>query len=318
LTKFEYSIVIPVYKNSANIPSLLQRATEIENEFSKQGILIEFIFVVDGCPEGSYEILKTEISKNYFSSKLYKLNRNVGSAQAIKFGLNEADGKYVAVMAADLQEPAELFADMYFMIKESGDGIVFASRKKRNDGFISNSYSAAYWKLWSMALNKKIPSGGMDVFCMTQEAKKRFTGSSYKGTALIAALLDLNLPYSFVPYERSNRDEGESAWTLKKKLRMVSDSVYGFTDLPLRLINYIGVGGIVVSIVLGLIVVVGKLLGKIDSPGFAALITTILFTNSLLIIAISIATNYIWRIFLNSKGDALFFSIDEFKKGYDN
>jgi hypothetical protein len=84
------------------------------------------------------------------------------------------------------------------------------------------------------------------------------------------------------------------------------------------LINYIGVCGIVVSITLGFIVVVGKLLGKIESPGFAALITTILFTNSLLIIAISIATNYIWRIFLNSKGDNLFFSIDEFKKGYDN
>jgi glycosyltransferase involved in cell wall biosynthesis len=318
LRNFEYSIVIPVYKNSANVPSLMQRTTEIENGFSKQGILIEFIFVVDGCPEGSYEILKTEISKNLFSSKLYKLNRNVGSAQAIKFGLNEADGKYVAVMAADLQEPAYLFADMYSMIKESGDEIVFASRKKRHDGFIGNSYSTAYWKLWSMALNKKIPSGGMDVFCMTQEAKKRFAGSSYKGSALIAALLDLNLPHSFVPYERSNRDEGKSAWTFKKKLRMVSDSVYGFTDLPLRLINYIGVCGIVVSITLGFIVVVGKLLGKIESPGFAALITTILFTNSLLIIAISIATNYIWRIFLNSKGDNLFFSIDEFKKGYDN
>jgi glycosyltransferase involved in cell wall biosynthesis len=318
LTKIEYSIVIPVYKNSANIPSLAERTAEIEDMFSKQGVLMEFIFVVDGCPEASYEILKIEISKYGFSSKLFKLNRNVGSAQAIKFGLNEANGDFVAVMAADLQEPADLFADMYFAIKESGDGIVFASRKKRNDGFINNLYSSAYWKLWSKALNKEIPSGGMDVFCMTQEVKNRFAGSSYKGTALIAALLDLNLPYSFVAYERANRDEGKSAWTFKKKLRMISDSVYGFTDLPLRLINYIGLGGIVVSIILGLTVIVGKLLGKIDSPGFAALITTILFTNSLLIIAISIATNYIWRIFLNSKEERSFFKIEEFKKGYEN
>ena len=318
MTKIEYSIVVPVYKNSANILSLIERTAEIEESFSKQDVCMEFIFVVDGCPEGSYEILKTEILRHHFSSKLYKLNRNVGSAQAIKFGLNEADGKYVAVMAADLQEPVDLFADMYFAIKESGEGIVFASRKKRNDGFITNLYSSAYWKLWSKALNKEIPSGGMDVFCMTQEVKNRFAGSSYKGTALIAALLDLNLPYSFVPYERANRDEGKSAWTIKKKLRMISDSVYGFTDLPLRLINYIGVGGIVVSIILGLTVVVGKLLGKIDSPGFAALITTILFTNSLILIAVSIATNYIWRIFLNSKEESSFFKIEEYKKGYDN
>lgn len=318
MIKIEYSIVVPVYKNSANILSLIERTAEIEERFSKQDISMEFVFVVDGCPEGSYEILKTELSKHHFSSKLFRLNRNVGSAQAIKFGLNEADGKYVAVMAADLQEPADLFSDMYLMIKKSENGIVFASRKQRNDGFINNLYSSAYWKLWSKALNKEIPSGGMDVFCMTQEAKNRFGGSSYKGTALIAALLDLNLPYSFVPYERANRDEGKSAWTIKKKLRMISDSVYGFTDLPLRLINYIGVGGIVVSIILGLTVVVGKLLGKIDSPGFAALITTILFTNSLILIAVSIATNYIWRIFLNSKEESSFFKIEEYKKGYDN
>ena len=105
---------------------------------------------------------------------------------------------------------------------------------------------------------------------------------------------------------------------MKKKLKMVSDSVYGFTDLPLRLINYIGFGGIGVSIVLGTFVIAGKLMGRIESPGFAALITTILFTNSLLLIALSIATNYIWRIFLNSKDENSVFSISEYKKGAAN
>jgi len=313
-----YSIVIPVYKNSANIPSLITRADEMDVEFSKIGISVEFIFVVDGCPEESYEILKNQVSQRDFLVKIYKLNRNVGSAQAIKFGLNESKGKFISVMAADLQEPAELFADMYFKIKDSSDGIVFASRKKRNDGFTNNLNSLIYWKLWSKVLNKKIPSGGVDVFCMTEAAKNRFAGSAYKGTALIAALLDLNLAYSFVPYERVTRSEGKSAWTVKKKMRMISDSVYGFTDLPLRLINYIGFGGIAISVILGTTVIVGRIMGRIESPGFAALITTILFANSLLIIAISIATNYIWRIFLNSKGESEFFKIDEFKKGYDN
>jgi hypothetical protein len=128
----------------------------------------------------------------------------------------------------------------------------------------------------------------------------------------------MNFSYSFVPYERAVRIHGKSAWTMKKKLKMVSDSVYGFTDLPLRLINYIGFGGIGVSIVLGTFVIAGKLMGRIESPGFAALITTILFTNSLLLIALSIATNYIWRIFLNSKDENSVFSISEYKKGAAN
>jgi hypothetical protein len=203
---------------------------------------------------------------------------------------------------------------MYTAIESTEVGIVFASREKRNDGFFTNLNSKIYWNLWSKILNKNIPAGGMDVFCMTKEAKDRFVGSSHSSTALIASLLDMNFSYSFVPYERAVRIHGKSAWTMKKKLKMVSDSVYGFTDLPLRLINYIGFGGIAVSVVLGTFVIAGKLMGRIESPGFAALITTILFTNSLLLIALSIATNYIWRIFLNSKNGNSVFSMSEHKK----
>ena len=314
----DYSIVVPLYKNSANISTLLMRSVELQSTFMQRGISSEFIYVVDGCPEGSYEILKREIDSYDISCKMFRLNRNIGEAQAIKFGMKESTGEYVAKMAADLQEPAQLFLDMYTAIESTEVGIVFASREKRNDGFFTNLNSKIYWNLWSKILKKNIPAGGMDVFCMTKEAKERFVGSPHSSTALIASLLDMNFSYSFVPYERAVRIHGKSAWTMKKKLKMVSDSVYGFTDLPLRLINYIGFGGIAVSIVLGTFVIVGKLTGRIESPGFAALITTILFTNSLLLIALSIATNYIWRIFLNSKDGNSVFSTSEYKKGIAN
>ena len=318
MTKIDYSIVVPLYKNAANISTLLTRSVELQSIFSKRGISSEFIYVVDGCPEGSYELLKKEIDRYDISCKMFSLNRNVGEAQAIKFGMKESSGEYVAKMAADLQEPSQLFLDMYTAIESNEVGIVFASREKRNDGFFTNLNSKIYWNLWSKILNKNIPAGGMDVFCMTKEAKDRFVGSSHSSTALIASLLDMNFSYSFVPYERAVRIHGKSAWTMKKKLKMVSDSVYGFTDLPLRLINYIGFGGIAVSVVLGTFVIAGKLMGRIESPGFAALITTILFTNSLLLIALSIATNYIWRIFLNSKNGNSVFSMSEYKKGKAN
>jgi glycosyltransferase involved in cell wall biosynthesis len=116
-------------------------------KLSEQNISTEFIFVVDGCPEESYEILKDELTKVEIYSKLYKLNRNVGSAQAIKFGMNESNGEYITIMAADLQEPAQLFIDMYFAIKASADWIIFASRQKRNDGFVNNFTSKIYWKI---------------------------------------------------------------------------------------------------------------------------------------------------------------------------
>ena len=318
MAKVDYSIVIPIYKNKENILTLLARSEEMQSMFVNNGISSEFIYVVDGCPDGSYEILKKEIKGRKFDYKVFSLNRNVGQAQAIKFGMKESEGVFIANMAADLQEPAQLFLDMYTEVRSNQLQIVFASREKRNDGFFTDLNSRMYWNLWSKILKKDIPAGGMDVFCMTREARDRFVESSNTGTALIASLLDMNFPHGFVPYERAVRIHGKSAWTIKKKLKMVSDSVYGFTDLPLRLINYIGLAGIGVSVVLGTSVIAGKLMGRIESPGFAALITTILFTNSLLLIALSIATNYIWRIFLNSKNGNSFFKIEEYRKGERN
>ena len=94
------SLIIPVYNNEETLNILVENITNINNQLSEN---LEVIFIIDGSPDKSYEILKKILPKKNFTSKVVLLSRNFGSFNAIRAGLEVANGKYFAVMAADLQ-----------------------------------------------------------------------------------------------------------------------------------------------------------------------------------------------------------------------
>src|SRR5690348_10597177 len=105
-----YSIIIPVYKNEASIPALLEVLAELNQALKSR---MEAVFVVDGSPDGSYALLNERLNSLNFSAQLLAHSRNFGAFAAIRTGLKAARGIYFGVMAADLQEPAELLLSFF-------------------------------------------------------------------------------------------------------------------------------------------------------------------------------------------------------------
>ena len=100
-----HSLVIPVYRNEENISDLLQALAELARNIEA----FEVVFVVDGSPDCSMSLLSERLPAMPFAWQLIELSRNFGSFAAIRQGLALARGEFIAVMAADLQEPcAEL------------------------------------------------------------------------------------------------------------------------------------------------------------------------------------------------------------------
>src|SRR3954464_451711 len=99
------SLVIPVYKNEQNLPRLFR---ELEGFVAGLADEVEVVFVVDGSPDSSLRVLRAHLAAWPLSTRLIELSRNFGSFAAIAAGLREAAGEYLAVVAADLQEPLDL------------------------------------------------------------------------------------------------------------------------------------------------------------------------------------------------------------------
>lgn len=291
------SLIVPVYRNEANIPSLLQAIDGMQRQL---GPGFEAVFVVDGSPDASHERLAELLPEQDFASTLVELSRNFGAFAAIRHGLGLARGRRIAVMAADLQEPPELAIRLLREVAQGAD-VAFGVRESRSDPALSRLLSNVYWKLYRRWVIRDIPAGGVDIFAISAEVRDGLLGMSEANSSLLAQLFWMGGQRAFVPYARRERAIGKSAWTLRKKLSYLMDSVFSFTDLPVRLLLMLGIGGILLAIVLAALVVIARLTGGVVVPGYAATMLVVLFFGAFNALGLGIIGSYVWRAYENTK-----------------
>lgn len=294
----ECSLVIPVYRNEGNISSLLDRLAVLNSRIPG-GLYV--VLVADGNPDASYSKLKAALGSQVFSSKLLLLSRNFGSFAAIRAGLAEVDTPHMAVMSADLQEPAELFETFFSRLRTGEVDILLASRAGRADPWLDRITSSIFWTAYRRFIQSDLPAGGVDVFACSAAYRDHLLKFSESNSSLIGQLLWLGFRREDISYKRQTREIGRSAWTFRRKLRYLSDSVFSFTDLPIRMFLILGSFGLAICTLLVVVIAVAKLSGLINVPGYTATVLTVLFFAALNLFGLGIIGSYVWRAFENTK-----------------
>lgn len=296
------SLVIPVYRNEESLPDLLAAVQGLSEQL---GGAMETIFVVDGSPDRCYEILREHLPQCAFRSRLVLLTRNFGSFAAIRAGLEIADGAYFAVMAADLQEPPELVLKMHGILAQDQADIVVAVRKARMEPLLKRLPAQIFWGLYRRYVVPEVPPGGVDVFACNRIFRDTLMQLEERHSSLIAQIFWLGFRRRQVPYVRQPRLHGESAWTLRRKINYLMDSVFAFTDLPIRLLVRGGAMGAAAAAMVGLIVAVARAVGVITVPGYAMTMLMIVFFGALNLLSLGIVGSYAWRAYENTKARPL-------------
>jgi glycosyltransferase involved in cell wall biosynthesis len=296
------TLVIPVYRNEGSIPQLLAAITQLRGTIAGD---FETVFVVDGSPDRCYELLRDALPQQAFKSQLILLSRNFGAFMAIRTGLQHGRGDRFAVMAADLQEPPELVAKMNDILLAGDTDVVVGVREGRDDPFFSRMASQIFWGMYRRYVVKEIPPGGVDVFGCNRTFRDSLLTLEERHSSLISQIFWLGFRRQVVGYTRAEREHGKSAWTLRKKVNYLMDSVFSFTDLPIRLLIRAGAGGAALSAVFALIVFIARLQGAIGVPGYAMTILTIVFLGSLNLLGLGIVGSYAWRTYENTKNRPL-------------
>jgi glycosyltransferase involved in cell wall biosynthesis len=293
------SLVIPVYNNSGNVPPLLAALSRLSRALP---LPLEVIFVVDGSPDDSHAQLHRALPSAEFPSKLLLLSRNFGSFAAIRAGLEAGNGDYFAVIAADLQEPPNLIEQFLDRMLSGKAQVVVGKRIGRDDPRLTRLLSGTFWWLYRRLVQPAIPEGGVDIFACTREVRDQILRLDEQNSSLVGLLYWVGFRREEVPYHRRARQIGRSSWTLRKKCRYLSDSVFSFTDLPIRALTLVGLVGFIFTSCLGTVVIACRLLGVIDLPGYAATVLIIMFFGTLNCFGLGLIGGYVWRAFENSKG----------------
>ena len=294
----KYSLVVPVYRNEASIGDLV---AAVERLNALHGGSLEAVFVVDGSPDRSHELLRARLADAALPSQLLLLSRNFGSFAAIRAGLAAARGEQFAIMAADLQEPESLIVE-FFRALDAGDcDVVLGVRTARGDPLASRLASALFWGSYRRFVQREIPPGGVDVFACNRAFRDHLLALDEAHTSLVGQVIWLGFRRRQVAYARLPRRHGRSAWTWSRKLAYLTDSLFSFSDLPIRALTWAGLAGLVLSSVVALVVLVARITGQISVPGYAATVLTIVFFASLNSFGLGIIGGYTWRAYENVK-----------------
>lgn len=287
------SIVIPVYYNEDNLIPLYKDMKK--KVLSKIGYEYELVFVNDGSKDKSLEVLKRLAAEDE-NIKVISLSRNFGSHAAILCGLTHSTGDCAVVKAADLQEPSELILEMVDSWKK-GNNVVLAVRSGRDESKSQSLFANLYYWLVRKAALPNMPKGGFDVYLLDRKAIDVLGKLDEKNSALTGQILWSGFKTDIVYYHRLAREIGESKWTLKKKIRLVMDTLFSFSTLPITVVLGIGTASFFGAIVWALIVLVSKLTGLIQVSGWTTLFIFNLFSFGIIMLTLGVLGEYLWRTF---------------------
>ena len=287
------SIVIPVYYNQDNLVPLYEDIKE--KVIRKIDYDYEIVMVNDGSQDHSYEIMK-ELSKKDKNIKIISLSRNFVSHAAILCGLSKCTGDCAVIKAADLQEPTELVLEMVESWKR-GNNVVLATREARDESKKQIFFADLYYKLVKKVALPNMPEHGFDVYLIDRKVINVLNNLDEKNSALTGQILWSGFRTDVVYYRRLAREIGTSKWTLRKKIRLVMDTLFSFTSLPITLVLVVGSVSVIIACVWALLVLVCKIKGIIAVSGWTTLIIFNLFSFGLIMLTLGILGEYLWRTF---------------------
>lgn len=291
------SIIVPVYYNQDNLLPLYADLKEKVFDKLKENTNTEYelIMVDDGSKDNSYKVMQ-DLAKIDSNIKIIHLSRNYGEHAAILAGLSQCTGDCAVRKAADLQEPSEMILDMMKKYDE-GYKVVLATRADREEPIVQKAFSNLYAFLMRKLALHNMPKGGFDSFLIDRQVIDFLVKMQESNTSLMSQILWAGFETATVPYIRKKREIGKSRWTLSKKIKLVYDSLISFSYFPIKMITNVGFFSFFISVMLLLIIIYKKFVGKIDVEGYTSLIMVMLMAFGIIMLSIGILGEYLWRTY---------------------
>lgn len=302
--KKKVSIIIPVYNEEANIPTLYCKLYEIIHSFSHT-YDHEIIFINDGSKDNSWHLI-SQLAIQDPHIKAINFSRNFGHQMALTAGYDIASGDAIISIDADLQDPPTLMLDMISQWS-SGSDIVYARRINREDTFLKKLTALLlYYKLLDSVSDVTIPRNVGDFRLIDKKVLTSLQSCREKARYLRGIVAWTGFKHSFVDFNRPNRTAGKTGYTWSKMIKLAFDGITGFSLFPLKLAAFAGIFVIVTGSLMFTYISIDALFFGIDYPLFKWLVTMLYIFMGIQFILLWLIGEYIGRIHEQQKNRPLY------------
>ncbi|ASI89268.1 glycosyltransferase family 2 protein [Vibrio mediterranei] len=291
------SIICPCYNEQEVLDIFMQRITPV---LEQTGYSYEVILINDGSRDNTLQVMSALREQNQHV-RTVNLSRNFGKEAALTAGLDLARGEAVIPIDADLQDPPELILDFISEWQKGFDVVVAKRIDRSTDTWAKKLTAELFYKFHNAVAQVEIPENVGDFRLINRRVVQAIQLLPENQRFMKGIFSWVGFKTSVVEYKRDAREAGETSFNGWKLWNFALDGITSFSTAPLRIWLYIGSFISALAFLYGSFTVVKTLIYGIDAPGYASLITVMLFLGGVQLIGIGVMGEYIGRLYMESK-----------------
>ena len=295
------TIVLPLFNEEQGVAALLGRLSGFLDEPRARAGLggVRVCFVDDGSRDATAALLAEAVKRDPRLT-LIRLSRNFGHQAAVSVGLQHATGDVVAVMDADGQDPLGVLPEMLAEIRAGAD-VAYGVRKNRQAPPLLKLCYFVHYRVLSKLVDVDVPLDVGDFCCMTRPVVDAINALPERQRYVRGLRSWVGFSQVGVPYDRPARAAGSSKYNLRRLSRLASDGLFAFSDVPIKVMQFLGLLTVSMAAFFGFVYLMVGLLAE-RNTGFPSVMISIWFLGGVQMICLGLIGEYAQRGYAQGLG----------------
>ena len=313
MKKEKISVIVSCYNEQESIPYFYEEITKISKKM--KDLDFEYLFVNDGSKDNTLKIVK-ELAEKDDRVKYVSFSRNFGKEAAMYAGLKYADGDYITLMDADLQDPPALLPEMYRLIKEEGYDSVGTRRvTRKGEPPIRSFFARCFYKLIKKMSKVEMVDGARDYRLMTRQVVDSITSLEEYNRYSKGLFSFVGYNTKWLEYENIERVAGETKWSFWKLFKYAIEGIVAFTTVPLSMASIFGILFCFLALVAIILIIIRTCCFGDPVAGWPSLVCIILMVSGVQLLCLGIMGQYLAKTYLETKKRPIYIVKETNKKG---
>jgi putative glycosyltransferase len=291
----DLSIVSTLYRSAPYLREFHARMSESAARVSAD---FEMILVNDGSPDDSLR-LALEIAKGDDRVTVIDLSRNFGHHKAIMTGLAHSKGERVFLIDCDLEEEPELLARFREEMARTGADVVYGVQERRKGTAFERWSGELFFRLFNLLSDTPLPMNLTTVRLMSRRYVEALVFHRERALLIGGIWASTGFDQVALPIQKGSRPG--SSYSFAAKVGIFVNAVTSFSDRPLLLIFYLGLGILAVSIAAASYLVVRRVFFGVLLAGWPSLMVSVWLLGGLTLFSLGIIGIYLQKIFIETK-----------------
>lgn len=305
------SAIVACYRDNLAIPVMYERLARV---FAKLNVDYEIIFVNDGSPDDTQEVIRKLSLKDQRVTGITH-SRNFGSQAAFRSGMELSSKRACVLLDGDLQDPPELIEQFVAKWREGYD-VVYGRRARRDMPLPVDLLYKSFYLLFNRMSYVTMPRDAGDFSLIDRKVVRWMLACQERDLFLRGVRAFVGFKQTGVDFVRPRRMFGRSTNNLLKNLGWAKKGIFSFSNVPLNMLTYAGVllfaGGMALA---ALQFALRLAFPHLAPKGFPTVIILIIVFGSLNLLGISILGEYIGKIFEEAKSRPPFIRTNVIRNG---